>query len=87
MINNANLLYFDSTAPLERFLFDGNIKKFIGVDLSSGFEYRPLLSDNIVCMFGVSTLIPGEGFFNLFNNFDSRSGALVAGFVNLNLTF
>jgi hypothetical protein len=87
MINNANLLYFDSTAPLERFLFDGNIKKFIGVDLSSGFEYRPLLSDNIVCMFGVSTLLPGEGFFNLFNNFDSRSGALVAGFVNLNLAF
>ena len=87
MINNANLLYFDHTAPLERFLFDGNIKKFIGVDLSSGFEYRPLLSDNIVCMFGVSTLIPGEGFFNLFNNFDSRSGALVAGFVNLNLAF
>ena len=87
MINNANLLYFDHTAPLERFLFDGNIKKFIGVDLSSGFEYRPLLSDNVVCMFGVSTLIPGEGFFNLFNNFDSRSGALVAGFVNLNLAF
>jgi len=87
MINNANVLVFDSTAVLERFLFDGNLHKDIGVDLSTGFEYKPLLSENIVMTFGVSTLIPGQGFRDLYNNFDNRVGALVAGFVNLNLAF
>lgn len=87
MINNANLLFFDKTNVLERFLFDGNIDRFIGADLSAGFEYRPLLSENVVFICGVSTLIPGQGFQNLYNNFDSSVSALVAGFANLNLAF
>ena len=84
MINSANVVIFDQTAVLERFLFDGNIDRFVGIDLSAGFEYRPLLSENAVFVFGVSTLIPGQGFRNLFNNFDNRVDALVAGFANLN---
>ena len=69
MINNANFLMFDKTATLETFLFDGHIDREIGVDLSSGFEYRPLLSNNVIFTFGVSTLLPGRGFKQLYNRF------------------
>ena len=87
MINNANLLYFDKTNVLERFLFDGNVARFIGADLSAGFEYKPLLSDNVVFICGVSALIPGQGFQDLYNNFSNNVSTLVAGFANLNLAF
>lgn len=87
MLNNMNVLYFDQTAPLERFLFDAKIANFIGFDLSTGIEYRPLLSENFIFIAGVSTLLPGSGFRDIYNNFDSHVPALVAGFMNLNLAF
>lgn len=83
MINNFNLLWFDQTNVLEQFLFDGKIDRFIGADLAIGFEYRPLLSENLTFVGGVSTLIPGQGFRNLYNNFSDRVDALAAGFVNV----
>jgi hypothetical protein len=83
LITNYNLLWFDKTNVLEQFLFDGAIHRSIGADLSWGMEYRPLLSENLMFIGGVSTLIPGQGFRDLYNNFDSRVGALVAGFVNV----
>jgi hypothetical protein len=87
LITNYNLLWFDATNVLEQFLFDGNIDRFIGADLSWGCEYRPLLSENVVLLSGISMLIPGQGFRNLYNNFDSRVDTLVAGFANLLLAF
>ena len=87
LIENANFLMFDQTNVLEQFLFDGHIDRTIGFDLAQGFEYRPLLSENISIIGGVSVLIPGQGFRDLYNNFDNRVGALVAGFINLNLAF
>ncbi len=87
LINNFNVLIFDQTNVLSQFLYDGRIDKFIGLDFATGFEYRPLLSENISIVGGVSTLIPGQGFRNIYNNFDSRVGALVAGFLNLSLAF
>jgi hypothetical protein len=82
MITNYSLLWFDQTNVLEQFLFDGAIDRFIGADLSWGFEYRPLLSENIMFIGGVSTLIPGLGFRNLYNNFTDNVDTLVAGFIN-----
>src|SRR5205085_471827 len=61
LINNYNLLWFDKTASLEQFVFQDHIASFIGADLSAGLEYRPLLSNNIVMLFGLATLIPGDG--------------------------
>jgi hypothetical protein len=87
MFNNCNFLWFDQTNVLEQFLYDGHIDRSIGVDLSSGYEYRPLLSENIVMIFGVSMLIPGQGFRNLYNNFNDRVDPLVAAFANINLAF
>lgn len=86
-INNFSMLWFDRTNVLEQFLFDGNIDRMIGGDLSTGFEYRPLLSENVMLVGGVSVLVPGLGFRNLYNNFDDRVDTLVAGFANLILQY
>ena len=87
MINNDNMLWFDKTSALQQFLFQGNIDRFIGVDLGVGFEYRPLLSENVIFVAGVQMLIPGQGFRDIYNNFDSRVNALVAGFINAIFAF
>ena len=87
LINNANILFFDSTAPLEQFLFAGKIDRFIGTDLSSGLEYRPLVSDNVVFMFGVATLVPGQGLRELFNSSVGRVPLMSQAFVNMTLQF
>ncbi|RUL88359.1 hypothetical protein [Tautonia sociabilis] len=87
MFNNANLLYFDHTAVLEQYLFDGHIHDFIGADLSIGFEYRPLVSENIVFLAGAATLIPGQGFRDLYNNTYDRVDPFVQAFGTLVLTY
>ena len=87
LITNYNLVWFDKTAPLQQFLFQGNIDRFVGFDIGYGFEYRPLVSENVIVVGGVQMLIPGQGFLDIFNNFDNRVGSLVAGFINTIFTF
>ena len=87
MFNNANLLWFDKTAVLEQFLFDGHIDRFIGADLSVGFEYRPLVSENIIFLFGAATLLQGQGYRNIYNNAYDRVDPFVQAFGTLVLTF
>ena len=95
-ITNANLLWFNKTQTLERFVFQDNIDNHIGTDLSLGFEYRPLLSDNVIVVGGVSTLIPGQGFDDLFgvtdpvsvaNTQPGKADTLRAMFLNVVLTY
>jgi hypothetical protein len=87
MINNVNFLWFDETAVLEQFTFDGSIHHFIGVDPSIGFEYRPLLNNNIIVTFGISGLLPGEGFRDLYDRFATDVNPLAAAFLNLNVNY
>jgi hypothetical protein len=87
MINNINFLWFDSVESLKTFTFDGSIDSRIGTDISTGIEYRPLLSNNIVMLMGVSTLIPGGGFKSLYNRKDNPVNPLVAAFLQLDLTY
>ncbi len=95
LINNANLMWFDQTNALETFLFDGHIDRFIGADLSVGVEYRPLVSENIVILAGVATLIQGQGFLDLYDNVNEnitpfnndRVDPFIHGFLNLILTY
>jgi hypothetical protein len=88
MVNNVNLLWFDETGVLEQFLYQGTIHHFIGVDLSSGFEYRPFLNNNVVARFGISSLVPGQGFSDIYDNLTGPvRSPLVAGFFNLKLLF
>jgi hypothetical protein len=87
MINNFNLLWFDKTNVLEQFLFQAGIQRFIGGDLSSGFEYRPLLSNNVIMLLGVSALFPGQGFKDLYNSLNHHVSPLVAAFMQMTLAF
>jgi hypothetical protein len=87
LITNANLIWFDKTSALQQFLFQGNIDRFIGVDLGLGVEYRPLLNENFLFVGGVQMLIPGQGFLDIYNNFDNRVGTLVAGFITSVVAF
>lgn len=86
-INNANFLWFDQTSPLETYLFTGKVRNFIGTDLSTGVEYRPLLNNNIVFQGGLATLITGAGFQDLFRGLQGRSNNPVAGFVDMVLEY
>jgi hypothetical protein len=87
MTNNANLLWFDETAPLQTLLHQAEIRHFIGADLSSGIEYRPLLNNNVITRIGIATLLPGHGFEDVYNRVHGDVTPLFAGFVELNLTF
>jgi hypothetical protein len=87
VINNYNLLWFDKTAVLQQFLFQGDIDRFIGADLSMGIEYRPLLNNNVIVQFGLATLIPGEGFRDLYNRLNNEVPAMFAAFTQLTLKY
>jgi hypothetical protein len=87
LVTNANVLWFDNTSSLETLTFQSDIRRFIGTDLSMGVEYRPLLNNNIILTAGVATLLPGDGFRDLYNNLDGKVGTLAAGFVDLLLTY
>ena len=86
-INNANALMFDKTASLETFTFQSNINRYIGTDLSTGIEWRPRLNNNIIVLAGLSTLIPGDGFRQLYNSKDSKTAGLISGFVETIFTY
>jgi hypothetical protein len=66
LITNVNLLRFHRTETLQRLLFQGDIDKAIGIDVGGGFQYRPALNDNMVITAGVSALVPGTGFKQIF---------------------
>jgi hypothetical protein len=87
IINNLNLVWFDKTNVLQQFLYQGNIDRFVGVDLGWGVEHRPLLSENVLFVGGVQMLIPGQGFRDIYDSFNGRVNALVAGFINVVFTF
>jgi hypothetical protein len=87
MVNNYNLLWFDETETLQTLIFQQPVHHFIGHDVSTGIEYRPLLSNNIVLLAGVSALFPGRGFKDIYSNVNSGVHPLVAGFLELTLQF
>ncbi len=96
LITNASYLEFDSVRVLQAFTFQNRIQRSIGVDLSIGMEYRPLLSDNIIVTGGYACLIPGAGFKDLYGTtspFTTASsnhtgiGLLNSAFMQLALAF
>jgi hypothetical protein len=81
LISNVNFLWFANTEVLEQFVFQDNIDQFIGCDMSIGTEYRPLLNNNIIIVAGVSGLISGEGFKDLYNPLVGDVDGLFASFL------
>ncbi len=63
---SLNSLFFDKTEVLEVARNQPDIAKDIGLDASISLTYRPLTSQNIVLRGSYATLLPGDGFNDLF---------------------
>jgi hypothetical protein len=87
MINNVNLLWFDETAVLQTFLRQAEVHHFIGTDLSAGFDYRPFDNNTAIARFGVSALVPGRGFEDIYTRTHGEVNTLYAAFLELTLSF
>lgn len=87
LVTNCNFLFFDTTNVLESFVFQDNISRSIGTDLSLGVESRPFLNNNWIFRGGVSGLIVGEGFKQLYGNIYDDVPNLFAAFTDLELAF
>jgi hypothetical protein len=81
-IVNVNWAKFNRTEVLEAVLFQSNIHHAIGLDTGIGVQYRPLLNDNITVTGGVGTLVPGQGFKDIYGG-----KTLFSAFVNLRMVF
>ena len=82
-IVTANYIRLDATEPVEAILFQGNIHKTIGTDISVGLRYRPLLNQNFVIVGGAAALLPGRGFKDIYE----KDHPLYHVFTNVILTF
>lgn len=72
---NANYIWFDQTASIERALHTNKVSDKLGCDVSLGLKYRPLLTENIIIGAGVGILIPGEGYEDIYRrNTEQISG-------------
>jgi len=87
MISNVNFLWFQETEVLQQFTFQDHIDTEIGTDLSLGLEWRPLLNNNILIIGGVSGLLPGPGFEDLYNPLRGDVDGLFASFMDIALTY
>jgi hypothetical protein len=65
---NATYLRFANTQVLSVVRAQGQIGREIGTDLSIALTWRPMAIQNVVARLSVATLIPGEGFQDLFGN-------------------
>lgn len=86
-INNANFLWFDKTNVLRQYVFQEGIDREIGLDLSSGIEYRPLLNNNVIILAGAAAFFPANGFRQLYNQFRNERGPLGMLFVEVTLAY
>lgn len=67
-IFTGNYIRMDATEPVEAILFQDNVHKDLGTDLSAGFRYRPFLSNNWIIVGGAAAFIPGKGFEDIYES-------------------
>ncbi len=82
-IVTANYIRLDTTKPIEALLFQTNIHRSLGTDVSLGAKYRPFLSNNWVVVGGVAAFVPGQGFKDIYEH----QHTLYHVFTNVILTF
>jgi hypothetical protein len=68
LITNASYLQFADTESIKQILHDNKIGRDIGIDLSIGVQYRPLLTNNMIFTLGAAALIPGNGFEDIYTD-------------------
>lgn len=79
----TSYLQFVETAVLETYLEIPEVKRQIGVEAFFGTQYRPLLTNNINILAGVSALFPGAGFERIYQSDE----VLYSFFLNTQLTW
>jgi hypothetical protein len=87
VVNNVNFLWFDDTSSLQALTLLPHIDRSIGLDVSSGFEYRPLLNNNVIINCGLAGLAPGSGYKQVYNPTGTGGIFLLSGFLELVLAF
>ena len=80
---NVNALRFDRTETFNLLLFQSNIDKKIGWDLSAGCKYRPFLNNNVILQAGVAMFLPNTGFAAIYES----DRPLYLGWTQMTLTF
>jgi hypothetical protein len=63
---NVNYIWMAETAPIRQVLMTNHASNEIGLDCSIGFQYRPLLTNNIIITAGAGFLIPGAGYKDIY---------------------
>ena len=63
---NANYIRTTTTAPTELVLFTNKASNDFALDFSLGFEYRPLLTENVIITAGAGFLVPRWGYKNIY---------------------
>ncbi len=81
-VMNVNYIQFDNTSSLETLLHQNNINKNIGFDCSLGMNYRPWLNNQVIINAGVSTLVPSQGFKDIYS-----PKTLYAGFMGITIRY
>ncbi len=63
---NCNYIWMATTEPTRRVLFTNHASNEVGLDVSLGLIWRPLLTDNIIISAGFGALIPGAGYKDIY---------------------
>jgi hypothetical protein len=63
---NANYIRLADTDTIKTALLTDKARPEMGWDLSIGWQYRPLLTDNVILSGGFGALIPGSGFRDIY---------------------
>jgi hypothetical protein len=63
---NVNYIWMAETEVIRQVLFTNHTSNEIGLDCSIGFQYRPLLTNNIILTAGAGFLVPGAGYKDIY---------------------
>ena len=85
VLGNISKLDFVNTSSLSVLRNQGIISKDIGIDVSTGMQYRPLQTQNIVFNASLAALIPGKGMKQLYD--EHSRGPQYSVLLNLLLTY
>lgn len=63
---NVNYVWTVDTAVTKQVLFTNHASNDLGLDCSLGFQWRPLLTENIILSAGVGFFVPGQGYKEIY---------------------
>jgi hypothetical protein len=63
---NVNYIWMAETESIKQVLFTNHASNDFGLDCSLGFQYRPLLTNNIILTAGAGFLVPGQGYKDIY---------------------